>query len=101
MGRTAKVEDAVVEQTVAEDAVENQQATENQKKGEKLIRFKIPLGSADKDRTDVFVAVNGKSYLIKRGVTNELPESVVEVLENAEAQREYAIEFEESARYKE
>lgn len=90
MGRTAKVEDAVVEQT-----------TENQKNGEKLIRFKIPLGSADKDRADVFVAVNGKSYLIKRGVTNELPESVVEVLENAEAQREYAIEFEESARYKE
>ena len=33
--------------------------------------------------------------------TTELPESVVEVLENAEAQREYAIEIEESARYKE
>ena len=40
-------------------------------------------------------------YLIKRGVPTELPESVVEVLENAEAQREYAIEIEESARYKE
>ena len=100
MGRTAKVEDAVVEQTATEDAVV-EQTTEDQKNGEKLIRFKIPLGSADKDRADVFVAVNGKSYLIKRGVTNELPESVVEVLENAEAQREYAIEFEESARYKE
>lgn len=100
MGRTAKVEDAVVEQIATEDAVV-EQTTENQKKGERLIRFKIPLGSADKDRADVFVAVNGKSYLIKRGVTNELPESVVEVLENAEAQREYAIEFEESARYKE
>ena len=92
MGRTAKVEDAVVEQAAVEDAVVKQDA-EPQKKGEKLIRFKIPLGSADKDRADVFVAVNGKSYLIK--------ESVVEVLENAEAQREYAIEIEESARYKE
>ena len=99
MGRTAKVEDAVVEQAAVEDAVVKQDA-EPQKKGEKLIRFKIPLGSADKDRADVFVAVNGKSYLIKRGVPTELPESVVEVLENAEAQREYAIEFEESARYK-
>ena len=99
MGRTAKVEDAVVEQTATEDAVV-EQTTENQKKGERLIRFKIPLGSADKDRADVFV-VNGKSYLIKRGVPTELPESVVEVLENAEAQREYAIEIEESARYKE
>ena len=93
MGRTAKVEDAVVEQAAVEDAVVKQDA-EPQKKGEKLIRFKIPLGSADKDRADVFVAVNGKSYLIKRGVPTEL-------LENAEAQREYAIEIEESARYKE
>ena len=53
MGRTAKVEDAVVEQTATEDAVV-EQTTENQKKGERLIRFKIPLGSADKDRADVF-----------------------------------------------
>ena len=59
MGRTAKVEDAVVEQAAVEDAVVKQDA-EPQKKGEKLIRFKIPLGSADKDRADVFVAVNGK-----------------------------------------
>ena len=77
MGRTAKVEDAVVEQAAVEDAVVKQDA-EPQKKGEKLIRFKIPLGSADKDRADVFVAVNGKSYLIKRGVPTELPESVVD-----------------------
>lgn len=90
MGRTAKMEDAVVEQN-----------TEAQKNGERLIRFKIPIGSSEKERADVFVAVNGKSYLIKRGVTNELPESVVEVLENAEAQREYAIELEEKVRYKE
>ena len=90
MGRTAKIEDAVVEQN-----------TEAQKNGERLIRFKIPIGSSEQERADVFVAVNGKSYLIKRGVTNELPESVVEVLENAEAQREYAIELEEKVRYKE
>ena len=79
MGRTAKIEDAVVEQN-----------TEAQKNGERLIRFKIPIGSSEKERADVFVAVNGKSYLIKRGV-----------LENAEAQREYAIELEEKVRYKE
>ena len=70
-------------------------------KGREADQIQDPLGSADKDRADVFVAVNGKSYLIKRGVPTELPESVVEVLENAEAQREYAIEIEESARYKE
>ena len=35
---------------------------------------------------DVFVGVNGKSYLIQRGVDVEVPEEVAEVLEHSAAQ---------------
>lgn len=76
-------------------------AAEKKQAAEEMVRFKIPTGRAEIDKQDVFVAVNGKSYLIKRGVTTELPKSVVEVLENAERQNEYAIEYMEKVKYQE
>ena len=39
-------------------------------------------------RDDVFVGVNGKGWLIKRGVPVEVPENVAEVLENSIRQDE-------------
>jgi hypothetical protein len=42
----------------------------------------------EKYKEDVFVAVNGKSYLIKRGETVMIPRKVKEVLDNAEKQRQ-------------
>lgn len=77
--------------------VKEEQQIEKQQKEER-VSFKIPMGSTDKDRADVFVAVNGKSYLIKRGIINNLPKSVVEVLENAEEQMMYAIEYQDSVK---
>ena len=68
-------------------------AAEKKQPAEEMIRFKIPTGRSDIDKQDVFVAVNGKSYLIKRGEAMELPKSVVEVLENSEAQNAYALEY--------
>ncbi|NSJ52575.1 hypothetical protein G5B36_28455 [Enterocloster aldensis] len=66
-----------------------------------MVRFRIPTGRSDLDKQDVFVAVNGKSYLIKRGETVELPKSVVEVLENSEAQNAYALEYMEKVKNQE
>jgi predicted ATP-grasp superfamily ATP-dependent carboligase len=51
----------------------------------KTVKIKLPLTRYEKD--DVYVAVNCKSYLIPRGVTVEVPEAVVEVLENNEKER--------------
>lgn len=79
------------------ESVKEEQKIEEQQKEER-VSFKIPMGSTDKDRADVFVAVNGKSYLIKRGIINNLPKSVVEVLENAEEQMMYAIEYQDSVK---
>lgn len=42
----------------------------------------------DRYQDDVFVAVNGKSYLIQRGVEVKLPYFVAEVLENSQLQEQ-------------
>ena len=84
----------MAEKKPTEDTVEKKPA-------EELVRFRIPRGRDEIDRQDVFVAVNGKSYLIKRGVEVEMPKAVVEVLENAERQNEYALEYMEKVKYQE
>ena len=40
---------------------------------------------------DVFVAVNGESYLIQRGVTVEVPDYIAEVLETSQREDENAL----------
>ena len=37
------------------------------------------------EETEVFVGLNGRGYRIRKGVEVEVPESVAEVLRNAEA----------------
>ena len=57
---------------------------------EKLVKIRIPR---ERDRQDdVFVCVNGRTWLIKRGVEVEVPECVAEVIRNAEdvAEKAYA-----------
>lgn len=61
----------------------------------KKVRIKLPLTRTEKD--DVFVGVNGKSWLIKRGEEVEVPEYVAKVLQNQEKMLALAMEYEESA----
>ena len=58
---------------------------------EKLVKFRIPR-ERDND-SDVFVSVNERTWLIKRGVEVEVPECVVEVLRHKEEAEEAAYEF--------
>lgn len=41
--------------------------------------------------------VNGKVFLIKRGIEVEVPDFVAEALENAQIQAQYAAEYSEKA----
>ncbi len=50
----------------------------------------------DRYRKDVQVIVNGRVYLIQRGVEVTVPAFVAEVLENAQAQSQLAIEVSDS-----
>lgn len=62
---------------------------------EKKVKIKLPLTRTDKD--DVYVCVNGISYLIKRGETVEVPDCVAEVLQHKEEMLAVAMEFEAQA----
>lgn len=61
----------------------------------KKVKIKLPLTRVEKD--DVYVAVNGKSYQIKRGVEVEVPACVAEVLNNREKMLDEALAFEAKA----
>lgn len=49
---------------------------------EKMVKIRIPRTKADEE--DVFVSVNMRTWLIKRGVEVEVPECVAEVLRHQE-----------------
>lgn len=49
---------------------------------EKMVTIKIPR--TRKDEEDVFVSVNKRTWLIKRGVEVQVPECVAEVLRHQE-----------------
>lgn len=62
---------------------------------EPLVTIKLPLTRTEKE--DVWVAVNGKSMQIKRGVEVEVPKCIAEVLQHKEEMLMEAIEFESNA----
>lgn len=61
----------------------------------KKVKVKLPLTRTEKD--DVWVSLNGKSYLIKRGVDVEVPYGVAKILERKEKMLSLAMEFEAQA----
>ena len=64
--------------------------------GEKLVRIRLP--KERRDQEDVFVGVNERTWLIRRGIEVEVPECVAEALENREMMLETIMECESAAR---
>lgn len=61
----------------------------------KKVTIKLPLTRSEKD--DVFVGLNGKTFLIKRGVNVQVIEPVAKILERREKMLSMAMEFEAQA----
>lgn len=61
---------------------------------EKYVSIKLPREK--KDVEDEVVWVNGKRYLIKKGVPVNVPESVALILEQKEQMLEYIFDYEDS-----
>jgi len=61
------------------------------KNTEKTVKIKLPRERGDQE--DVFVGVNERTWLIKRGVEVEVPECVAEVLVNREKMLESIMAF--------
>lgn len=59
---------------------------------QKMVKVRIPRTKADQE--DVFVSVNLRTYLIKRGVEVEVPDFVAEVLRHQEEMLEEIMLFE-------
>lgn len=61
----------------------------------KNVKIKLPLTRTEKD--DVFVGLNGKTYLIKRGVEVEVPVGVAKILDRKEKMLSIAMAYEAAA----
>lgn len=70
----------------------------NTAKTEKKVKIRIPISR--ENTADVFVSVNERNWLIKRGVEVEVPECVVEVLRNQEIALEKAYNYSNSVERK-
>ena len=71
-------------------------AEANKNEKEKLVKIRIPR---ERDRQDdVYVSINERSWLIKRGVEVEVPECVAELIRNAEEAEEAFYTFSDSAK---
>lgn len=59
----------------------------------KRVKAKLPKLPGQNANQEEFFSVNGKNYIIKRGIEVEIPEEVAEVIRNAEKAEEYAMEY--------
>ena len=82
---------------MAEVKIENEKAVTKpaREKKEKTVTIRLPLTREEKD--GVPVGVNGRTWLIKRGVDVEVPACVAEVLRNREKMLSEAMAFEDQA----
>lgn len=87
---------------MADKEITAAEVTASEKKMKKVIdpykdtvTIRLPLTREEKD--DVAVGVNGRTWLIKRGVSVEVPKCVAEVLRHSEKMLMQSIEYEASA----
>lgn len=66
--------------------------TTDNAKGKKIL-VTLPLNPGQNANQDEYFSVNGKPYLIRRGVEVEIPEEVAEVIRNAEKANLYAMKY--------
>ena len=68
---------------------------ENEKRMQELVTVEL-FKDNGKYRDDVFVAVNGKGYLIQRGIPVQVPRCVKEILDSMKMQDMYAAKYSEA-----
>lgn len=84
--------------TKKNEAIEAEMNEATVETGPKMVKVRIPRTKADQE--DVFVSVNLRTYIIKRGVEVEVPEFVAEVLRHQEEMLEEIMLFDEAAQNK-
>lgn len=62
----------------------------------KMVKIRLPLTRTETN--DEYVAVNGKTYQIKRGETVEVPDYVVEQIQHSEEMLSVSMAYEKEAK---
>ena len=63
------------------------------KKEARRVTVRLPRLKGHNARQEEFYSVNGKNYIIRRGINVEVPEEVAEVIRNNEQAEEYAMNY--------
>ena len=84
--------------TKKNEAVEAEKNEAVVETGPKMVKVRIPR--TKKDEEDVFVSVNLRTYIIKRGVEVEVPDFVAEVLRHQEEMLEEIMLFDDAVQNK-
>ena len=88
----AKASTQALEPEVTTQA-ESEQEPAIQDPMQEMVTIKIPKDPVDKWNDSLFVGLNGRRYLIKRGVFVEVPKPVAEIIQHSEEQAEVADAF--------
>ena len=72
------------------------EANKNVTKTEKKVKIRLPRIKGESDT--LYVSINERNWLIKRGVTVEVPECVAKLLEEIEEAQEEAYQRREAAK---
>lgn len=67
---------------------------------EELVEVKLPIIPDPKAQQQEFYSVNGKNYIIKRGVAVKVPKSLAEVIANGQEAVEKAFAYVQEAQAK-
>lgn len=62
-------------------------AENNQTRSEKVVKLKVPRGGTKED-PGVYVAVNGRNYLLPKGKESEVPQFIKDEYDRAERARD-------------
>ena len=95
MEQMLKEKEAELEKKTAELEEKNSTSAPTSVKEVKKVKITIPITRTEKN--DVYVAVNGRTYQIKRGVEVEVPEYVLKALKHEEKMLMSVANLEEKA----
>ena len=88
--------DKIKKETSTDNATLVETTENNVVKTERKVTVKLPRLPGQNANQEEFFSVNGKNYMIKRGIEVEVPEALAEVIYNADKADEYAMRYVDS-----
>ena len=65
-------------------------------RAEEMVEIRLPRDNSVRGEQQEFYSLNGKNYIIKRGVPVKVPRAVADLIENNQRAEDEAAEYQES-----